>query len=234
MEAARRLVALGRAARTDAKVKVRQPLPRALVLHPGVTLSPPVVAEIAGELNVKAVDDVDTLSGLMSWTVVPNFRALGPRLGPKVNEVKAALAGADGSALQAQLAADGWIEVAGERLSAAEVEVRAQRHEAFALAEDGGWAVALDLELDDGLRREGLARELVRALNDLRKEAGLDIADRIRLTLATDEPAVRDAVEAHRDYVAGEVLAVELAFGDAGDHEITVDGHQIRVGLTKA
>jgi isoleucyl-tRNA synthetase len=95
--------------------------------------------------------------------------------------VKRALAEADGSALQRRLEADGFIEVAGERLTAADVEVRADRHEEFALADDGGWAVALDLELDDDLRREGLARELVRSLNDLRKDVRLDIADRVVL-----------------------------------------------------
>ncbi|MBN2624100.1 MAG: isoleucine--tRNA ligase [Acidimicrobiales bacterium] len=234
MDAARRLVALGRAARTDAKAKVRQPLPRALVLHPGVALSPEVVDQVATELNVKAVDDVDTLSGLMSWTVVPNFRALGPRLGPRVNDVKAALAQADGSALQQQLETDGVIEVAGERLTADDVEVRASRHEAFALAEEGGWAVALDLEIDDVLRQEGLAREIVRSLNDLRKEVGLDIADRIAVTVAADGP-VAEAVATHHDYVAAEVLAVELTVGDAGGdaHDLTVDGHPVRVRVER-
>ncbi|HET6951814.1 MAG TPA: isoleucine--tRNA ligase [Acidimicrobiales bacterium] len=233
MDAARKLVALGRAARTDAKVKVRQPLSRAMVLHPGVTLGPDVAAEVSGELNVKAVDDVDTLSGLMSWTVMPNFRALGPRLGPKVNEVKQALAAADGSALQARLAADGYIEVAGERLTAEDVEVRASRHEAFALAEEGGWAVALDLDLDDDLRREGLARALVRSLNDLRKEVGLDIADRVRIALDTDE-TLWEAVEAHRAYVMAEVLAVDITSAAGGDHRVTVDGHPATVTVTRA
>ncbi len=234
MDAARRLVALGRAARTDAKVKVRQPLPRALLLHPGVTLGDEVLAEVAAEINVKALDNVDTLSGLMSWTVVPNFRALGPRLGPKVNEVKRALAEADGSELQRQLEAEGAIEVAGERLTADEVEVRAIRHEAFALAEDGGWAVALDLELDDVLRREGLARELVRSLNDLRKETGFDIADRVAITIDSDD-AVAAALAAHGDYVNGEVLAVELSVGSAGPHahELTIDDHTVRVTIDK-
>ena len=78
MAAARRLVTLGRSARTDAKVKVRQPLRRALLLHPGVELDEAVRAEIRDELNVRSLEDVDTLSGLMSWEVVPNFRALGP------------------------------------------------------------------------------------------------------------------------------------------------------------
>ena len=97
------------------------------------------------------------------------------------------MAAADGSALHEPLETDGYIEVAGERLERDDVEVRAQRHEAFALSEDDGWAVALDLELDDDLRAEGLARELVRALNDLRKERGFEIADRIAVVL--DAPA---------------------------------------------
>ena len=205
------------------------------MLHPGVTLGPDVVAEIATELNVKAVDDIDTLSGLMSWTIVPNFRALGPRLGPKVNAVKQALADADGSQLQQQLETDGYIEVAGERLTADDVEVRANRHEAFGLAEEGGWAVALDLELDEALRREGLARELVRALNDLRKETGLAVSDRVAVTIDADGELAA-AIAAHHDYVAAEVLAVDLGVGEAGREarDITVDGHVIRVALVRA
>ena len=234
MSAARRLVVLGRAARTDAKVKVRQPLQRALLLHPGATLGRDVLDEIASELNVKALDDVDTLSGLMSWTIVPNFRALGPRLGPRVNDVKRALADADGSALQRQLESAGFIEVAGERLTPEEVEVRANRHEDFALAEDGGWAVALDLELDDELRREGLARELVRSLNDLRKDVGLDIADRVVLAIGADDE-VWAALDAHRDYLMNEVLAVELTRPAAGGpHALTVDGHEVVVTIDVA
>jgi len=227
--ASRRLVALGRSARTDAKVKVRQPLGRALVLHPGVELDEAVDAEIRAELNVKSLERIDTLSGLMSWVVIPNFRALGPRLGPRVNEVKAALAQADGSALQQQLAGQGYIEIAGERLEADDVEVRAERHDDFALAEDGGWAVALDLEIDDELRAEGQARELVRALNDLRKAQGLAISDRIRVSV--EVPAeLKPALDVHRSWIAGEVLAVELTDGP-GAAEVTVDGATVRATL---
>ena len=216
VQAARRLVALGRAARTDAKIKVRQPLSRALVLHPGLELTAEVEAEITSELNVKRLERIDTLSGLLSWTVVPNFRALGPRLGPRVNEVKAALAAAEGSALHQALEADGFIEIAGERLTADDVEVRADRHEDFALAEDEGWAVALDLEIDDDLRAEGRARELVRAVNDLRKDQGFAIADRISVTITVGE-ALASALEAHRAWIAGEVLAVEILDGTGDD-----------------
>jgi isoleucyl-tRNA synthetase len=233
MAAARRLVTLGRSARADAKVRVRQPLRRALLLHPGGELDDALRAEIRDELNVRALEDVDTLSGLITWEVVPNFRALGPRLGPRVAEVKAALAEADGSALQRELEATGGVDVAGIRLGADDVEVRARRHESFALAEDGGWAVALDLELDDDLRREGVARELIRALNDLRKERGLLIADRIRLRLAGNE-AVRAAVAEHAAWIAEEVLAVELTWADGGELTVSVDGAEVTVTLERA
>src|SRR5207244_908529 len=115
MAAAQTLVALGRAARTDAKVRTRQPLRRALLVHPGVALDDAIRREIREELNVKEMEDVESLSSLISWTVVPNFRVLGPRLGPKVNDVKRALAAADGSALKQSLDEPGAIEVAGER-----------------------------------------------------------------------------------------------------------------------
>jgi isoleucyl-tRNA synthetase len=222
---------LGRSARTEAKVRVRQPLGRALVLHPGIELDESVDAEIRAELNVKTLERIDTLSGLMSWVVTPNFRALGPRLGPRVNQVKAALAEADGSALQQQLATQGFIEIAGERLDPTDVEIRAEAHEAYALAEEAGWAVALDLEIDDHLRGEGQARELVRALNDLRKAEGLAISDRIRVTLDVPDE-LRAAVDAHRSWIAGGVLAVELVDGP-GDHELLVDGLVARATITR-
>ncbi len=232
--ASRRLVALGRAARTDAKAKVRQPLRRALLLHPGIELDAAIEAEILSELNVKGLEDIDTLSGLMSWTVIPNFKALGPRLGPKVNEVKQALAAADGSALQVQLETEGFIEIAGERLDPGDVETRAERHAAFGLAEDDGWAVAIDLAIDDELRAEGLARELVRALNDLRKERGFAIADRVEVVLGADDPLAA-SVATHGAWIAGEVLATSLALGDpSGEvHDLTIDSYPVRVAITR-
>src|SRR5205823_4176235 len=140
------------AGRTEARVRVRQPLRRALLLHPGAELSDDVRREVADELNVKVLEDVESLAGLMSWTVVPNFKALGPRLGPRVNQVKQALAAAAGSELKQALDEQGFIEVAGERLGPDDVEVRAREHEDFALAQEGAWAVAIDLDLDDALR----------------------------------------------------------------------------------
>ena len=235
MEAARRIVGLGRAARTDAGVRTRQPLRRALLLHPGAGLSEEIKEEVKAELNVRELEDVETLSDLMTWTVVPNFKALGPRLGKRVNDVKAALAAADGSEVRRALERDGSVEIAGERLGPDDVEVRASSHEDFALAQEGGWAVALDLELDDDLRTEGVARELARGVNDLRKAQGLALSDRIALTFAAG-PRVTAAVDAHRPWISAQVLAVELAAGEVGDGgaALDVDGEPLRVELRVA
>lgn len=235
MQTARRLVGLGRSARTDAKVKVRQPLARALVLHDGPAVDPEVAAEIRSELNVVALEEIDTLSGLISWQVLPNFRVLGPRLGPRVGEVKQALADADGTALKAMLDTEGHITVGDITLTADDVEVRAERHEAFALAEEGGWAVALDLEITHDLRLEGLARELVRTLNDLRKSEGLAIADRIDAVVCAEGP-VAEALVRHREWIATEILATSLTDDTAPPGEastVDVDGTAVTVAITK-
>jgi isoleucyl-tRNA synthetase len=236
VDAVRRLVGLGRSARTEGKVKVRQPLRRALLLHPGVTLDDASRTELEGELNVKVAETVEGLGGIVSWSIVPSFRALGPRLGPKVNEVKQALASADGAALAEQLDAQGWIEVAGERLTADEVEVRAERHGQYALAQEGPWAVALDLELDDDLRVEGTARELSRAINDQRKDRGFEIADRIEVVVAApDGGRAARAIDRHGDWIAGEVLATSLVLGDAdGGTAVDVDGETVVLVLQQA
>jgi isoleucyl-tRNA synthetase len=236
MTAGRALVGLGRAARTDAKVRTRQPLARALLLHPDVTLGAGVRAEIADELNVKALEDIESLGGVVKRTVVPSFRVLGPRLGQKVNEVKQALAAADGSALADELDANGFFEIAGERIEASEVEVRADRRSDVALAQEGTFAVALDLELTDDLRVEGVARELVRSLNDLRKELGLDIADRVTVVLGATTGPVATAVERLGAFIAGEVLATSLTVGDvsAEASKVEVDGESIPVDVVRA
>ncbi len=238
MALARRLVQLGRAARTDARIKTRQPLPRALLLADGA-LSPETREEVARELNVKSVEIVDSLEGLIHESVVPNFRALGPRLGARMPRVKEALDATDGRDVRDTLEADGVyrLELDGEtvELGPDDVEIRAEEHEELALAQEGSCAVALDLEVDEELRLEGLAREVVRALNDHRKAIGLDISDRIRVTLAPRGP-VGDALERHGDWVAGEVLAEEWrvsAGADDGFTELEVEGSPLGVHVER-
>jgi isoleucyl-tRNA synthetase len=235
MALARRLAALGRAARGDAKIKVRQPLRRALVLVPGgQPVGPAAAAQVAEELNVKSLEVVASLDGLIRFSVVPNFRELGPRLGKKLPGLKSALATVDGGEVARALETAGaWtVTLDGEEitLGPGDLEVRAEEHEEFALAQEGPYAVALDLHIDEDLRLEGLAREVVRALNDHRKDIGLAIADRIRVT-AWAVGSLRKALERHGEWIAEEVLAVGWTVGDGDAPDaapvIEIDGEQL-------
>jgi isoleucyl-tRNA synthetase len=214
MAIARQLVSLGRSARNDAKIGVRQPLPRAIArLGSGEGLRDDVVREVADELNVKRFEVVTTLEGLLSYRVTPNFRALGPRVGKLINRVKELLAALDGADVQRAFDEQGYfdLDVDGEivRLEPGDVEIRAEQHEELALAQDGGHAVALDLTLDDDLRAEGKARELSRAINELRKTNGFDISDRLAARYLADGELAK-IIERHRDWIMTEVLATTL------------------------
>ncbi|MGH9041016.1 MAG: DUF5915 domain-containing protein [Acidimicrobiia bacterium] len=241
MALARRLVALGRAARGEARMKVRQPLRRAFILVPsGGSLSDEVKAQVSEELNVKELEVVSSLEGLIRYSVVPNFRALGPRLGPRLPAVKAALAGADGAEVSRALDEAGHyvVDVDGEavELGPGDIEVRATEHEELALVQDGPYAVALDLALDDDLRLEGLARELARALNDHRKASGLEIAERITVALSATGP-VAQAAQRHGGWIAGEVLAVGWTVEEGGElagTTLDVDGSRVEVAVERA
>jgi isoleucyl-tRNA synthetase len=192
-------------------------------------ISADVAAQVSEELNVKALEVVSSLEGLITYSVVPNFRALGPRLGPRLPALKAALAGADGATVRQALEETGRfvVDIDGEpiELGPNDVEVRATEHEELALAQDGPYAVALDLALDEDLRLEGLARELARALNDHRKAIGLAIAERITVVLSATGP-VAQAAQRHGDWIAGEVLAVgwQVTPGERGAPVNSADG----------
>jgi isoleucyl-tRNA synthetase len=244
MSLARRVVTLGLAARNEAGQRVRQPLRRALVLLPaGEALPDEVAALVADELNVKQLERVHDPEGILDYAVTPNFRRLGPRLGPRLPAVKAALATADGAALRRALAADGRVtlDVDGEAvaLDPEDVAVRARAHGELVLAEDAGLAVALDVTLDDELRSEGLARELVRTLNEHRKTIGLELADRVRVELRADG-AVADAAARHGSWISDEILATEWhvdgldADGVDAFAALEVDGAPVRVRLEKS
>ncbi len=243
MALARRFVVLGRAARTDAKIRTRQPLRRAYVFaSTGERVDEALRAVVADELNVRTIEELVSFDGLLDWTVLPNFRALGPRLGKQMPRVKELLAAVDGADVQRALTERGVyvLDVDGEpiELTSADVEIRAEAHAELALAQDGPYHVALDLALDDDLRGEGFARELVRAINDLRKATGLAIADRIAIGLFVDDEAGGWTAR-HADAIAGEVLATRwtvaaLAQAPADAHQLTVDGVDVAVTIARA
>jgi isoleucyl-tRNA synthetase len=223
MDLARHLVSLGRAARAQAGVKVRQPLRRALVALPpdSAELLSTLVAE---ELNVDEVAVADRIGELLSFELVPDFRVLGPRLGERVKEVRPALARADAQALVAELEqgravrlelSDGPVE-----LSADEVEVRVRGREGFAVSREGTAAVALDLDIDDELRVRGMLRDVIRQVQSLRRDAGLEMSDRIDLWLTGV-----DELRPHAELIAREVLAarVEFSHGDGPSAPVELD-----------
>jgi isoleucyl-tRNA synthetase len=222
MAVARRLTSLGRAARSEAGMKVRQPLGRALVyLRPG---SPPVLRDVVeDELNVDALDVVDDLGDVLTYDLAMNFKALGPRLGQQVKELKAALPTLDAAGVAATLDAGGTVAVdlpgGPVDLGPGDVELRVLGRDGFAVSREGGEVVALDLALDDDLRRRGLAREVVRLVQDLRKSSGLDVADHIRLSLTG-----LDDLASLFDAIGREVLAVEITAGPPPPSDGTGDG----------
>ena len=186
MVAARRLTSLGRAARAEAGIKVRQPLARALVFLPSDSPRPPS-GVVEDELNVDVLEYGTELAEVLSFELVPNFRAVGPRLGEAVKELRPALAALDPAAAAAALDAGETVRVTLSTgvfdLGPEDLELRVRSQGGFAVSRDGAEVIALDLTLDDELRRRGYLRDVVRQIQDLRKSSGLDVADHIIVTV---------------------------------------------------
>src|SRR5439155_9010683 len=167
----------------------------------------PLLPLVAGELNVKGVRFAESSHELLGWRARPNFKVLGPRLGPLAQDVAAALSQDDGT-LAGDLARGLEVRVpvaSGEAvaLTPQDVELNQQAPEGWAVGSDGSVTVAIDLEVTDELRQEGLVREIVRAVQDLRKAAGLEVADRIILGVEAG-PVAGSAVERFRATLAAE------------------------------
>jgi isoleucyl-tRNA synthetase len=215
----RRLVELGRAARADSKVKTRQPLAVAYIAAPGWdSLDPKLKVEVADELNVNALARLADANELIDVTLKPNFRALGKRFGPQTKQVADAILSSDPNALTLALRGTGTstLLVGGRtvNIETDDVIVTETPRSGWAVASAGAETVALDLELTHELRLAGLLRDVVRVVQDARKNAGLDVTDRIELWWrvgGSPEPA--EAIREHADQLAAEVLATGVHEG---------------------
>jgi isoleucyl-tRNA synthetase len=245
MRLVRSLVGLGRAARTDAKVKVRQPLQRALVVIPPAEAGLVAGLEtlVADELNVKSVEPMTGLGELVTYTVKPNFKTLGPRFGSRMRSVAQAVSSADPEALVNELDSTGSVTIdvdgTSEHLDADDLDVRIEGRAGFSLAREGAYGVALDLDITDELRAEGTARETIRAIQDLRRSSGLAVEDRIELWITWDDAEAGEAIRAHWEWIAQEVLASEThvgedPLGDTSTDHIDTDHGRVVVGLRRA
>ncbi|HET9672735.1 MAG TPA: isoleucine--tRNA ligase, partial [Actinomycetota bacterium] len=239
MALARRVVELGRRVRTETKTRTRQPLSEAVVHAPGVRLDlAPLLDTIAEELNVKRVRLAEATETFGGWAAKPDFKVLGPRLGRRVQGVARTL-GADPD-LARRLGEGESVEVRPDdgpavTIGPGDVQLSRDVRAGWGVATEGGLTVALELEITPELRLEGLAREVVRLVQDARKASGLEVTDRIVLGLeATGDAA--SAIEAHRDTVAGETLAVEIHAAPVDDdrHESRVDGDGVVVSLRRS
>jgi isoleucyl-tRNA synthetase len=239
MATAREAVALGLRARGAAKVKVRQPLREAVVVAAGreresIERHADVVRE---ELNVKQIRFVSEADELGSYELKPNYRTLGPRFGRHMPQVAEAVAALEASSVAAALRDGRTVGVAidghDHELGPDDVLIGLQPLEGFQVEREGGHAVALDLTIADDLRREGLAREVVRAVQSHRKESGLDVSDRVVLSLGGDAELLAAARE-HEDYVAGEVLASSVSYdlADRADGVALIEDRELLLTVT--
>ncbi|MBU6311557.1 MAG: isoleucine--tRNA ligase [Actinomycetales bacterium] len=231
----RRTVELGRAARAASSVRTRQPLARALVSAPGWTALPhDLVTEVASELNVLDMSSLsDSEGNLVDVTAKANFRSLGKRFGKQTPTVADAIAAADAAVLAAALReGEASVDVPGMgpvTVTAEDVVVTETPREGWSVASGEGETVALDLHLTAELRRLGTAREAIRLIQEARKNAGLDISDRIVLAWSTDNDEVALALREHGEHIAGEVLATSFAEGTPSAQDFS--GADLDLGL---
>ncbi len=224
-----RVVGLGRSARNDTRLRVRQPLKRLLVRVPDAAAAEAVKRhrdQILEELNVKHLELVASDAELVSYRLKPNLPRIGKRYGKRIPAIRSALTEADAGRIASLAAAGEGFELAvgneSIRFEAEDVLVESVAAEGYACAEEGGYLVGLDTRLDDALRQEGLARELVRSVQEARKQAGLEVSDRIVLRV-TGSDAVEAAVAGHRDFLMDETLA--SSWGEEGFEAFYVNDH---------
>ena len=219
IDVVQKVVGLARAARGQSGVRTRQPLARLLIRAPSEAAAQALEShqdQILEELNVKAIEFIARDAGLVSYRIKPNLPRIGKQYGKRIPQVKAALEAADGGEIASAVArgepfnldiGDETVELAGE-----DMLIETSSAEGYSCAEDAGYLTALDTALDEGLIRDGFAREIVRSVQDARKQAGLEVSDRITLGISGTS-AIEEALAVHRDYVMAETLATDWKVG---------------------
>ena len=243
MRAVMRAVSLARQLRSDFNLKVRQPLAALHVVSRDAALLDairPLADIVADELNVKSVLFSADETALATLSAKANFKVLGPKVGPKMRPVAAAIVALDSAALAALLSPDGRaaLDIGGETVEITPADILLQRtpKPGLAVASEGDLVVALDTNLTPDLVSEGLARELVNRIQNLRKDTGLAVSDRITLTLSAD-PALLAAAESHRPFIQSETLATTLTLlplPPTPPSPLDINGHQALLSLQKA
>ena len=233
----RRVVELGRAARAESKVKIRQPLARALVSAPGwEKMDPEIRSHIADELNVIQMEDIATAGDdLVSISIKANFRSIGTRYGADVQAIAKAISVADAAALVKSLRNTGSHSLPYDGKSADlvldDLVITETPKSGWSVASHSGESVALDLALTPDLIAQGVVREVIRAIQEERKNSGFDISDRIHVRFSA-APDTSAAINGALNQIAEEVLALSIE----EDRSISYGDNEISLGLniTKA
>jgi isoleucyl-tRNA synthetase len=245
MDALLRLVSLGSAARNSAKIKVRQPLAE-MKVQPGDDRDSKAVGrfadQICEELNIKKITLQNPQQGpLLRYEVQPNMKTLGPKFGPRLKNVVAALAAANPTMVAERVQAGQAVELdcadGSATLEAVDVIAQFKAPDGWAGVADRGTHVLVDTRIAQELALEGMAREVVRHIQNTRKDAGLQMEDRIVLSLQTKSAALAQAIEAHQSYIGNETLAVRLSNESVGGEryraEVKIDGQPLTIELRK-
>ncbi|MBI2436029.1 MAG: class I tRNA ligase family protein, partial [Candidatus Hydrogenedentes bacterium] len=240
MGVTREAVTLGLSARRAANIKVRQPLAECRLVLADVRLTEGLRKHldlIMEELNIKHVEFTDKPEEYVSYEVRPNFKVLGPKFGKKVQAVRQALAAGDGAAFYRQLQ-DGSITLAldGEqlRLTGEDVEVRLTPKEGFAAAQGRQMVVVISTEITEALKREGLVRDFIRGVQELRKEKDLPYDARIQLRFSTADDYFAGVIEEFAEMIGNEVLAPHIGRardGLAGARDLTIEDMSVSISI---
>ena len=244
MALAQQISSMVHSLRKNHKLKVRQPLSRVLIPVAAAGQSTDTMQRqieqvapiIESEVNVKTVEFVADASGLLTKKVKPNFKALGPKFGKQMKDVAAAIVSMMPDEL-AQLERTSSLQLAGFDLQLTDVEILTEDVPGWVVAVDGPLTVALDVTVTDELRREGIARDLVNRIQNLRKDQNFDVTDKINVVLERNNDLLSEAVEANRAYIQQEVQAVslDLVTGLNGESiEIEMDEFTLKMKVERA
>lgn len=229
MDLVRALVTLGRGTREKEKIKVRQPLSEVLVDGKYESIISDLTPLIMEELNVKKVVFEKDLEKYMNFALKPNFKVAGPVLGAKIKAFGGALAGVNAAEFVGKLEAEGkaLIDLAGEAFEVVKdyLDIRISAKEGFAVAMENNVFTILDTTLTDELVDEGLARELVSKVQQLRKQNDYEMMDNIKISVTADED-IKAAVSKHEDYIKKETLAVSIEMVDGLEAKYDLNGHK--------
>ncbi|MGI5877955.1 MAG: isoleucine--tRNA ligase [Christensenellales bacterium] len=230
------IVTLGRACRNVASIKNRQPTPGLYVQ--GKALPEEFVALIADELNVKSVRFVSDTADLIDYSIKPQMRTLGPRLGKLLPALRASLSKVDGTAFVNALNERGGADITVEgqtlTLSAEDVMIETVQRPGYVSQSSGNLTVVLDTNLTDALRTEGFVREVISKVQNLRREAGFSVTDHIRLYYAGDAEGAA-MIEANADYISSEVLADAVSPGEGPGYakSLDINGRSMALAVEK-